>query len=96
MHLLGHKFTRPKNNLDKRLNPNGTPKPWSQPVNREDGATYRHDLASYARHSATANRIVADKKMINELDEIANRTLMERMERAVVKWILQTKVKSGV
>jgi len=47
--------------LNKRLNPDGTPKPWSKPVNRVDGAKYRHDLA-YARHSDTANRIAADRK----------------------------------
>jgi len=95
MHLPGHNFTGPGTNLDKRLNPNGTPKPWSKPVNRVDCAAYRHDLA-YARHLATAKRIVADKKMIKELDEIVNPTLKERMERAIVKPILQTKVKFGV
>ena len=95
MHLPGHNFTGPGTNLDKRLNPNGTPKPWSKPVNRVDCAAYRHDLA-YARHLATAKRIVADKKMIKELDEIVNPTLKERMERAVVKPILATKANFGL
>ena len=95
MHLPGHNFTGPGTNLDKRLNPNGSPKPCSKPTNRVDGAAYRHDLAN-ARHSATAKRIVADKKMIKELDEIVNPTLKGRMERAIVKPILQTKVKFGV
>ena len=31
MHLPGHNFTGPGTNLD-RLNPDGTPKPWSKPV----------------------------------------------------------------
>ena len=89
MHLPGHNFTGPGTNLDKRLNPDGTPKPWSKPVNRVDNAAYRHDLA-YARHSDTPQRIVADKKMIKELEGITNPTVKERMERAVVKPILKT------
>jgi len=95
MHLPGHNFTGPETNLDKRLNPDGTPEPWSKPVNRVDDAAYRHDLA-YARHSDTAERIVADKKMIKELEGITNPNVKERMETAVVKPILKTKVKFGV
>jgi len=95
MHLPGHNFTGPGTKLDKRLKSDGTPKAWSKPVNRVDSAAYRHDLA-YARHSNTAERIVADKKMINELDAITSPTLKERMERAIVKPILKTKVKFGV
>lgn len=60
-----------------------------------DGAAYRHDLA-YAKHSDTAKRIVADKKMIKELESITNPTIKERMERAIVKPILETKIKFGV
>ena len=32
MHLPRHNFTGPGTKLDKRLNPDGTPKPWSRPV----------------------------------------------------------------
>ena len=95
MHLPGHNFTGPGTKLDKRLNADGTPKPWSKPVNRADGAAYRHDLA-YAKHSDTAKRIAADKNMIKELENIANPTIKERMERAIVKPILKTKIKFGV
>ena len=95
MHLPGHNFTGPGTKLNKRLNPDGTPKPWSKPVNRVDGAAYRHDLA-YARHPDTASRIAADRKMINELDKIPNPTLKERMERAIVKPILATKANFGL
>jgi len=49
MHLPGHNFTGPGTKLNKRLNQNGTPKPWSKLLDRVDSATYRHDLA-YARH----------------------------------------------
>jgi len=66
MYLPGHNFIGSGANLDKWLNPDGSPKPWSKPLNRVDGAGYRHDLA-YARHSDTADRIVADKKMMKKL-----------------------------
>jgi len=94
MHLPGHNFTGPGTKLDKRLKVDGTPKSWSRPINRVDSAAYRHDLA-YARRADTVERIVADKKMIKELDAITNPTLKERMERAVVKPILKTKVNFG-
>ena len=94
MHLPGHNFTGPGTKLNKRLNPDGTPKSWSKPVDRVDSAAYRHDLA-YAAHSDATNRIVADRKMLKELDEIPNPTLKERMERAIVKPILNTKVRFG-
>lgn len=95
MHLPGHNFTGPGTKLDKRLKVDGTPKSWSRPINRVDSAAYRHDLA-YARHPDTANRIAADEKMIKELDAISKPTLKERMERAVVKPILKTKVNLGL
>jgi len=94
MHLPGHNFTGPGTKLDKRLNSDGTPKAWSKPVNRVDSAAYRHDLA-YARYKDTAKRITADRNMMKELDEIVNPMLKERMDRAIVKPVLTTKVKFG-
>ena len=44
MHLPGHNFTGPRTKLYKRLNPDGTPKEWSLPINRVDNAAYHHDL----------------------------------------------------
>ena len=43
MHLLGHNFTGPGTKLYKRLNPDGTPKEWSIPINRVDNVAYHHD-----------------------------------------------------
>jgi len=34
LHLPGHNFTGPGNKLDRRLNPDGTPRDWSKPINR--------------------------------------------------------------
>jgi len=93
--LVGHSFTGPGTNLNKRLNPDDTPKPWSMPVNRVDEAAYHHDLA-YDKHGDTANRNVADRKMIDQLNSIPNPTVRERAERAIVKPILATKARFGL
>ena len=49
MHLPGHNFTGPGTRLYKRMNPDGTPKEWSIPINRVDNAAYHHDLC-YSKH----------------------------------------------
>ena len=95
MHLPGHSFTGPGTRLDLRLNRDGTPKAWSQPVDRVDNAAYHHDLA-YAKNSDTAHRNEADRKMINELNSIPDPTVRERVERAVVTPILATKAHFGL
>jgi len=71
MHLPGQQYTGPGNRLDLRVGllPDGTPHPWSKPINRVDGAAHRHDLA-YARHSDTANRNIADRVTVDELNNI--------------------------
>ena len=92
MHLPGHSFTGPGTRLDLRLNADGSPKSWSQPKDRVDSAAYKHDLA-YAAYTDTANRNDADKDMVEELDNIENPTLRERVERTIVKPILNAKVK---
>jgi len=48
LHLPGHNFTGPGAKLDRRLNPDGTPRDWSKPINRVDEAAYHHDLC-YAK-----------------------------------------------
>jgi len=95
MHMPGHQFTGPGTRLDLRVLPDGTPHPWSKPINRVDSAAHRHDLA-YARHSDTANRNIADRIMVDELNNIQNPTMRERIERSLVKPILNTKAKFGL
>ena len=70
MHLPGHNFTGPGTKLHKRLKADGTPKPWSMPINRVDKASYHHDLC-YAKHKDTAARnSICDKTMLKELNGI--------------------------
>lgn len=77
-HMPGHQFTGANTNLEKRLNPDDTPKPDSIPVNRVDWAAYRHDLA-YRDNKDIESRHAADKKMIQELDAIENPSFKERI-----------------
>ena len=75
MHLPGHNFTGPGSKLNKRLNPDGTPKEWSMPINRVDNAVYHHDLC-YSKHDDTKTKNeVCDKTMLGELSGTVNPTL---------------------
>ena len=79
MHLPGHNFTGPGTKLNKRLNPDLTPKEWSKPVNRVDKAAYHHDVC-YLKNNDTATRnAVCDKNMLKELEGIYNPTIREKM-----------------
>jgi Phospholipase A2-like domain len=95
MHLPGMNLAGPGTRLDLRLNPNGTPKENSKPVDRVDEAAYRHDMA-YSAFPDTKMRNVADRVMVSELNEIPNPTIRERVERAVIKPILSTKANFGL
>ena len=94
MHLPGHNFTGPGTKLNKRLNPDLTPKAWSKPINRIDKAAYHHDLA-YLKNSDVKNRNKADKKMLEEMKNIYNPTLRERMERGLVSSLIGAKARFG-
>ena len=96
MHLLGHKFTGPGTKLNKRLNPDLTPKKWSKPINRVDKAAYHHDLC-YLKNNDTATRnAVCDKNMLKELKGIHNPSIREKMERGLVSTLIGTKARFGM
>ena len=96
MHLPGHNFTGPGTKLNKRLNPDLTPKKWSKPINRVDKAAYHHDLC-YLKNNDTATRnAVCDKNMLKELKGIYNPSIREKMERGLVSTLIGTKVRFGM
>jgi len=96
MYLPGHNFTGPGTKLHKRLNPDGTPKEWSKPINKEDNAAYHHDLCC-AKHPDTKTRNeLCDKTMLQRLTEIVNPTLRERFERGQVSNLIKSKVNLGL
>ena len=95
MHLPGHNFTGPGTKLNKRLNPDLTPKKWSKPINRVDKAAYNHDIC-YLKNTDTVTRnVVCDKNMLKELKGIYNPTIRERMERGLVSSLIGTKARFG-
>ena len=95
MHLLGHNFIGPGTKLNKRLNPDLTPKEWSKPINRVDKAAYHHDVC-YLKNNDTATRNeVCDKNTLKELKGIYNPTIRERMERGLVSSLIGTKARFG-
>ena len=87
MHLPEHNFTGPGTKLYKRLNPDGTPKEWSIPINRIDNAAYHHDLC-YSKHDDTKLGMT----MLGELNGIVNRTLRERIDKPIVGKLINAKV----
>ena len=96
MHLPGHNFTGPGTKLKKRLNPDLTPKKWSEPVNCVDKAAYHHDLC-YLKNDDTATRnAVCDKNMLKELEGIYNLTLWERLDKSIINKLIGMKVKFGM
>ena len=96
LHLPGHNFTGPGTRLDRRLNPDLTPKAWSKPINKVDTAAYHHDLC-YAKHKDRKVRNeLCDKEMLQELDEIDKPTLRERLDKGIVKNLIKAKVNLGL
>jgi len=93
LHLPGHNFTGPGTRLDRRLNPDLTPREWSKPINT---AAYHHDLC-YAKHQDRKTRNeVCDKEMLRELDDITNPTLRERLDKGIVRNLINAQVNMGL
>ena len=95
MHLLGHNFTGPGTKLNKRLNADLTPKEWSKPINRIDKAAYHHDICYLKNNDTTTRNSVCDKNMLEEMKNIYNPTIRERMERGLVSTLIGTKKRFG-
>ena len=95
MHLPGHNFKGPGTKLNKRLNPDLTPKKWSKPINRVDQAAYHHDIG-YLKNPDVKTRNKLDKKMLEELDGIYNPTIREKMERGLVSSLIGAKARFGM
>ena len=96
MHLPGHNFTCPGTKLYKRLNPHETPKECSILINRVVIAAYHHDLC-YSKHDDTkSGNEVCDKTMLNELGDIMNPTLRERIVKSIVGKLIKAQINFGL
>ena len=96
MHLPGHNFTGPGTKLNKRLNPDLTPKKWSKPINRVDKAAYHHDLCYLKNNDTATKHAVCDKNMLKELEGIYKPTIREKMERGLVSSLIGAKARFGM
>ena len=66
------------------------------PINRVDSAAYHHDLC-YSKHDDIKTRNeVYDKTMLDELSEIVNPTLRERIDKSIVGKLIKAKVNFGL
>ena len=70
-----YSFCGPSTKLNQRLNPDGTAKDWSQPINKVDGICMNHDKAYEAADQGIGTRHEADKTMLNELKDLDNKEL---------------------
>ena len=96
MHLPGHNFTGPGTKLFKRLNPHGTPKERSIPINRVDNAAYHHDLCYSKQVDTKTRNDVCDKTMLGELNGMVNQTSRERIDKSIVGKLINAKVNFGL
>ena len=92
MHLPGHNFTK----LYTRLNPDGTPKEWSIPINRVDNAAYHYDLCCSKHDDTKTRNEVCDKTMLDELSGIVNRALRKTIHKAIVEKLINSNVNFGL
>ena len=78
------------------MNPDGTPKEWSIPINIVDTAAYHHDLC-YSKHDDTKTRNeVCDKTMLGDLSGVVNPTLRERIYKSIVRKLIKAIVNFGL
>ena len=79
----------------ERVNTDLTPKEWSKPINRIDKAAYHHDICYLKNDDTETRNRVCDKNMLEEMKNIYNPTLRERMERGLVSTLIGTKKRFG-
>ena len=78
------------------MNPDGTPKEWSIPINRVDNAGYHHDLCHSKHDDTKIWNEVCDKTMLDELSGIVNQTLRKRIDKSIVGKLIKAKVNFGL
>jgi len=102
LHYPNHNFLGPGSSLfgndgrEARLNPDNTPKDWSNPVCPIDYLAYVHDLAYESAGDDLSKKHEADIAMIESLSKLQNLKLPEKFERFVVDKVLKLKVKLGL
>ena len=93
-HLPSYNYLGPGTRLDIRLDENSIPKPGEEPINEIDRLAYIHDLA-YQKSSNIQDRHRADLDMIEGLKGLQNLSLPQKLIRALIIKLFQTKIKLG-
>lgn len=91
--LPNHKYTGPWNPLHEQLDENDRPLPGQEPFNQVDEIAMHHDIC-YRDHED--NKHGCDRQMIKELNDMKPSGLRERLDRALVKAAIGTKLKLGL
>ena len=91
-----YSFCGPNTNLKARLNPDDTPKEWSKPINKVDEVCLKHDLAYRDSDLGKGTRHEADKKMLEEFDNLKDLNIIEKVDRAIMRPIIAAKYKLGL
>ncbi len=102
MHIPGHMFAGPGSRLDLRLNPDKTPKEWSQPINKIDEFCMYHDIdyESAENNSKTEEEVLnlkheADSKLIERLNNYSAQNIGERFIKFLIEKAISMKLKFG-
>jgi len=93
-----YSFCGPGTDLNKRLNPDDTPKDLYKPINKVDSICQRHDIAYREADKGTGTRHEADKVMIDELSALKNKELNwnEFLAKYFTKAVIGIKHKLGL
>ena len=93
-----YSFCGPNTNLKERLNPEGTPKPWSKPINKVDEICLHHDKAYEVADQGIGTRHEADKQMLDELAALKSKDLNrnEWFAKKFTQGIIGLKYKLGL
>ena len=95
-HLPGYQYCGPGTRLDIRLDENDRPLSGEEPINRVDQTCYRHDLDYRNAEEDLSEKHEADRIMLQQLNLITNPALRERLDRLLIKGIINSKLKLGV
>ena len=71
-----YNFCGPNTRLSRRMTPNGTVRDGSEPINRIDEISMRHDIAYRNADEGRGTRLQADADMLRELDELDDEDLL--------------------
>ena len=92
--MPSYNYLGPGTHLDIRLNDNNIPKQGEESINAINQLAHIHDLA-YQKYDNISDRHEADIQMIIGLKQLKNLSIPQRLIRAMIIKLFQTKIKFG-